>query len=598
MLFKPIPSINRKRHAAFIYAVVFGSRYSVLLVLILFASFLVQPVHQAYANEATSENSTELSELPVTAADVAIQESSPIIEATILDDTSKQLPELVASENLSIIPPVSSDTVVEPAENSEEILDYPVADNETTSASDHISTPATATSAESIGSNEPLTTADTQNASNNASNSEVVGVGMSDDSVPDDINFDVEPTDNLSGTTSSSTLSDDDKMDSGSVVEDDTSSSSVTIVENPVVSLADTQNSLTEDNFYQFNRQSCVAIGDGTYHCSNKTESDVDRQATVYADLGTAGNMEIFLRTSQGEVRQLTDNQYDDTSPDFDAEAMQVVWQRLVDDRYQVVSYDVEAEKESQLTYSRTNNMEPKVSKDGIVWQSWDGHDWEVMYFDGKYTDQLTDNQSQDVAPAISDGYVLWSVLGESEQEAKVYSLASGETLNINGYEGGMITNPRFVLVYDTNFDNGDVVTQGFDPTTGLSAPLAAKPAEDPVDIPDTDATGEIRALIQNKSSQKSNFNTDGTKDNIGSSTPNVASSTAASGGDISDTLDLTQASSTNSTTSMSASNDAGVTAKATSPESVLELTDYDLILITPPGTTTPPTEASTTPSD
>lgn len=56
------------------------------------------------------------------------------------------------------------------------------------------------------------------------------------------------------------------------------------------------------------------------------------------------------------------------------------------------------------------------------------------------------------------------------------------------------------MLVYDTKYDNGDVVTQSFDPVTGLSEPIAAKPASEPVNIPDSDPIGEIRALITNKS--------------------------------------------------------------------------------------------------
>src|SRR5690606_27206597 len=128
------------------------------------------------------------------------------------------------------------------------------------------------------------------------------------------------------------------------------------------------------------------------------------------------------------------------------------------------ILYDITEDEESQLTFSRTNNMEPKISRDGVVWQAWDDNDWEIMYFDGDFTTQITDNEVQDVAPVIEDGYVLWTILGRNTQEAKVYSLESGQTRTITGHDGGVIQNPRFVLVYDTKYDNGDIVTQGFDP--------------------------------------------------------------------------------------------------------------------------------------
>ncbi|MEN9920313.1 MAG: hypothetical protein RL538_206 [Candidatus Parcubacteria bacterium] len=253
---------------------------------------------------------------------------------------------------------------------------------------------------------------------------------------------------------------------------------------------------VTEENFYQFSKQSCVEVGGGTYHCTTSTEGVTDAQSIAYAERDGGGDMEIFVRTSKNRVKQLTDNDYDDTSPHYDPESMRVVWQRLVDGRQQILLYDIMEEKESQLTFSRTNNMEPKVSNDGIVWQAWDEHDWEIMYFDGTYTEQLTENESQDVAPVIEDGYVLWNVLGGDEQQARLYDLDTKETISIEGHEGGTISNPRFVLVYDTEYENGDVVTQSLDPATGLSEPVAARPAPEPINIPESDPVGEIRALI------------------------------------------------------------------------------------------------------
>ncbi len=358
------------------------------------------------------------------------------------------------------------------------------------------------------------------------------------------------------------TSDEETSIDSSPITVEDmteTPQESATSTEGSVVQL---QSLITEENYFQFSKQSCIEVGGGAYHCTNKDVEGIDTQSSVYAAIGGSGNMEIFLKTTKGKIKQITDNSYDDTSPNYDPESMRLVWQRLIDGRYQIILYDIAENDESQLTFSRTNNMEPKISDTGIVWQAWDNNDWEIMLFDGQYTEQLTDNETQDVAPVIQDGYVLWNVLGGTEQQARVYSLSTKETTPITGYEGGSIINPRFVLVYDTEYENGDIVTQSFDPTTGLSEPIAAKPVSEPIDIPENDPTGEIRALlIQGKSQKEEHELTDLTD---GGNTEPIATSTPG-------TLDL------------KAPGDAGnfdaVIAPATTTDPAFELTEYDLVI-------------------
>lgn len=319
---------------------------------------------------------------------------------------------------------------------------------------------------------------------------------------------------------------------------------------------------VTEDNYFQFSKQSCIEVGNGSYHCTTKSSAEIDTQSVVYSENTDGGDSEIFLRTSKGKVKQLTDNSFDDTAPHYDAESMRVVWQRLIDGRQQIILFDIMEEREAQLTFSKTNNMEPKVSDAGIVWQAWDNNDWEIMLFDGSYTEQLTDNEAQDVAPVIQDGYVLWNVLGGDEQQARVYSLDTKETTSIQGYEGGSIINPRFVLVYDTQYENGDVITQSFDPATGLSEPIAAKPAPEPVNIPQTDPTGEIRALITNKSQKdEKELEELPTSDTSGTTTPSAEPGT----------LDLKLG---------DVQTDSHATTTAPAAEyTPIELTEYDLVI-------------------
>ncbi len=286
----------------------------------------------------------------------------------------------------------------------------------------------------------------------------------------------------------------------------------------------------------------------------------------MYAEQGASGNMEIFLKTTRGKVKQITTNEFDDTAPHYDPESMRLVWQRLIDGRFQIILYDIMEQRETQLTFSKTNNMEPKVSDAGIVWQAWDNNDWEIMYFDGAYTEQLTSNEGQDVAPVIQDGYVLWSILGIEDQEARVYSIDTKETITITGHDGGSITNPRFVLVYDTEFENGDTITQSFDPATGLSEAIAARPAPEPIQIPENDPTGEIRALLIQGKNQKDEADLDELPDDGG--------------------VDIS-ASSSPDTLNLKVDDDSTSNTTVVLPAPNFELTEYDLVI--PPASSNEP---------
>ena len=502
MLFRHAHIKNSRRHRGWLYSVVFASRISTMVIFFLFLSFLVQPFHKAFASEPIVEAVPEPE--AVVADDVLIQEAPPIPEESPPEELTQSdqiQPSVVDTEVPLLLEEDSvSDEVV--TSNDETITDMIVAE----------------TNADDLSSQDILT-----NGTSSMQTDESFGV----DSI-------------------------------GELELEEVSDLEVPATTTETVIQA--QYLVTEENYYQFSKQSCVAVGEGAYHCTRDGKDSVDSQSVVYADIGPSANMEIYLKTKSGDLKQLTDNAYDDTAPFYDAESMRVVWQRLIDGRQQIILYDIKTDKEQQLTFSRSNNMQPKDSIAGSVWQAGDYHDCEIMYFDGNYTDQVTTNDAHDVAPVIKDNYILWSVLGADEQQARVYSLDTKETISIVGHEGGSIENPRFVLVYDTKFDNGDVVTQGFDPLTGLSNPIASTPVEEPVDIPSSDTTGETRALIQNKSSQKdeNEFNQ---IDSNPDPDPNYSSSTDPA------VLDL------------SAGDVVGASSTSPQTDDAFVLTEYDLVL-------------------
>lgn len=527
------PKINLRKggnaRPAALYSVVFASKLSVLTVLLLMLSFLIQPFHKAAAAEPLDEPEQEV---PGVAEEVKQQE---------------------------VEEPAEEEQVVEPAQEEVEEPDEVVEDN-SESANPEVETEDISDSENSNDDTDTASSTDTEEVQEESTDNETDDseTTPTTDTETETVNQAADVADNT--TRGTSTASGEEDKVTGFSQAEEIAKETIRQIEYLV----------TDQNYYQFSRQSCVAVGNGSYHCSVNEGTEHDTDSVVYAEKGESGNLEIFIKTSKGKIEQITDNDYDDASPHYDPKSMRVVWHRLIDDRYQIVLYDIAAEEEYQLTFSRTNNMEPKVSVDGVVWQAWDGNDWEVMYFDGKFTDQITDNTLQDVSPVIEDNYILWSVLGGEEQEARVYSLEKGQTLTITGHEGGSIVNPRFVLVYDTKYENGDVVTQGFDPVTGLSAPIAAQPAPEPVDIPEVDPIGEVRALINNKSSHEDEYVPEdgGLSDVEASSTPIVTKATTSV-----DTLVLTP------NTSDTPDTEQAVFEQATSSDDFV-LTEYDLPIV------------------
>lgn len=624
MIFSNKASPKRTRHAAFLYAVVFNSALSVCVILLLCISFFIQPIHHAYAQASEGNGETDVVEQGDVSSEERISDDSsgepaptageevvteePVADDLVPPDTS----EVTTDESTEIVSmtvsgdestdeePLFQEDEVEVSEGnslldgSAEVLDSPSSSSPAASSG----TSSSATLDPSVESTEgPAATTTDLATSSQDTLPEATPTASSGDAASPDPTSSSGSTGGVEDNSPATSSSEDEGADE--LIEEDSSlieqgsssdagpseeeellvgvSPSATSSDSTVEPITELSAFVNDDNFYQFSRGACVAVGDGTFHCSERTEKSVDATAAVYSDIGPSGNLEIFIRMRDGKVEQLTDNNRDDSAPHYDAESLQVVWQRMVDSRYQIIVYDLRTEEETQLTFARTNNMEPKVSPDGIVWQSWDGDDWEVMYFDGTYTDQITDNSAQDVAPAIQDGYIVWSVLGEEEQLARVYTIETGETMSIVGHEGGKVANPRFVLVYDTQFDNGDIITQGFDPETGLASPISAQPRPEPIDIPNADTTGETIALIQNKPPTKDD------KEKLvvtvdGDSSAGIKSSATTTATTSTHTLNL-HAADVSASTTENVSEDGTADADVVSEED-FTLSEYDLVII------------------
>jgi hypothetical protein len=255
--------------------------------------------------------------------------------------------------------------------------------------------------------------------------------------------------------------------------------------------------SINDSNRFQFGVDECISMGSGSYYCADaETARPSASQGEVYAQLDSEGDREIYINDENGQI-QITDNSTDDDAPFYDPVSKTIVWHRLVDGRYQLFEYDIEEAVEEQLTAERHNNMHPSRHGEVTVWQGWVGNDWEILLDQSGEFTMLTDNDLHDIAPYIHGDYIIWQSFEDNAWKVKVYNMLTEVIDTIEDANGGSVKNPRFVLVYDTKFDNGDTETKGYDLKSGSIVPLSSTPAPTPQELPDPDPVEEERALLQ-----------------------------------------------------------------------------------------------------
>jgi hypothetical protein len=301
------------------------------------------------------------------------------------------------------------------------------------------------------------------------------------------------------------------------------------------------------DQMIQFNKDNCLAVEDGSFYCQIATTTPATEEQGLFSLPDSDGDLEIYIKNNSG-MQQITFNTVDDASPYYDPASDSLVWHRLIDERYQIVVYDMASGEERQLTDTSTNNMEPFRADNIIVWQYWDNDAWQIMLFDGETANQLTNTSEHNLAPVVRNNLVVWHRIQYNEKTIEVYDLNSQAFMTIRDDNGGTISNPRMVLVYDAAMEDGAIETRGYDLVTGEITSFAAEPAPLPAEIPDPDNTGETRALLSSKSTSEEEAATDGlgTGDNNASSTPpdlelDLATTTVTTASTTILTLDLTE---------------------------------------------------------
>jgi len=514
-------SIENTYQKTTLYRYVFEAKLIKLAVLLLYGFFILQPVGQAYAfiEEVVTDGPSEV--LQPTVID------TPIISNTKQDTQSEQVVD--STKVTSEVPLEATTTSV-----TSEVV-------ETTSVGQ--SQPTTATVSQvTVATSNPVATLISEE-SIRSSTSAILGVATTTTtSLSDNATSTGEtlPMVTTVATTSIPVLA---------IITTSTAPTSTVVsvsTSTPVVTATTTATGTIEvgthtSNAFNFDTKDCAVVGGGAYYCSSAKENTDVMKDGVFAAPDIDGDLEIYVRLD-GVQQAITSNTIDDSAPYYDALSERIVWHRMVNDRYQIVSYDTKTQKETLFTNTNYNNMEPVAYGTITLWQAWIDTNWEIMMFDGVITLQLTHNQMQDVSPHMRGGYIVWQSQFTLGWQVAVYNQKTNSIEYIPSEEGVKVENPRFVLVYDSTNKEGDIQTVGYDFDNKTTFNLGNIPAQLPDKLPNPDQTGETRALIQVKQTQKEGESEILDIPQTVSSTPNgVFATSSVTNASSTTTLDLSQ---------------------------------------------------------
>jgi len=100
-----------------------------------------------------------------------------------------------------------------------------------------------------------------------------------------------------------------------------------------------------------------------------------------------------------------------------------------------VLAYNVQAQAETTITRVTSNGYEdsfPCINDDYLVWQAYEGGDWEIKLYDMGTGETLTitDNDYNDVSPQTDGDYVVWFGSANQSGEIFLYEISSPTSEN------------------------------------------------------------------------------------------------------------------------------------------------------------------------
>lgn len=503
-----------------------------LFTLLLLFSFLMQPLSFVYADEVTITTEKETPEVQERAVDDT-DESTVTSEEGV--DENEEEEDITKKEEISskysesthtpdqetVLVDESSTTTKKSQESSKKnkatSTDAVSGGSGSSQASSTASTTARATTSTSYDDTEMINATTTPETHGSSTDHTDGSVDISTTTKPSDGTLYDSDTDQEVATTTNKDINnekpqEDGLRDDGEVEEyfNDNETMGPTTV--PTTTATSTQpsaatstvtyvNSSTTvrnaQNRHQFAENECVSAGDGSFYCSKSEPEQTDLEDGVFSAMDAEGDKEIYIKRA-GETVQITDDKYENSAPHYDQVSRRIVWHSLRNDRYQVISYDLDSGDSQPLTDNSYNSMEPAAYDNATVWQAWIKDNWEIILYENGEKRRLTENEHHDVAPNIYQDHIVWRSQVNGAWYIRIYDRTNGVIETIEGDES-LIENPRFVLVYDSVRENGDTQTLGYDLENKQVVPLSSKSRPVPDRLPEPDTTGEERALINNK---------------------------------------------------------------------------------------------------
>lgn len=154
------------------------------------------------------------------------------------------------------------------------------------------------------------------------------------------------------------------------------------------------------------------------------------------------------------ETFNLSNNDINDGVPDIKGE--RVVWESWdkQGQDWDIYLYDHGTKTKQMISNNPGNDWAPKVSDDLVVWEGHDGNDWEIFVYDGVFTLNLTNNQTDDKMAEVDGNKVVWVGNGDWwSDEIFLYDGESGVTTRITNNNS---------LNHDPMIDGGKIVWESY----------------------------------------------------------------------------------------------------------------------------------------
>lgn len=153
------------------------------------------------------------------------------------------------------------------------------------------------------------------------------------------------------------------------------------------------------------------------------------------------GSRNIYLYNKKHTIRLSSSgvNGQPQLSDKGDVAWIQAEWDGFSLSDFEIQYFD--GHRTQQLTYNEVNDDYLRIASSGqLVWLSFTTNDTEVFYYDGRNVSQLTDNQYDDIGLAISPkGQPFWTSYDGQPQHSELFTLLDGAIWQVtdNQFEDG-----------------------------------------------------------------------------------------------------------------------------------------------------------------